>query len=126
MTQQDQTSGTVPQSGRAAIYARPATGARTQTTQQQTNTLIELANELGYPNERIIVYEDVGVSVREPLVMCRALSDLLTTLMQPERAEEPIQAIFVFSEDRLFNGLNTVDCARFIEMCADGGPTKGR
>jgi len=86
MTQQDQTNHVQTQRGRAAIYARVAQEARTQTTQRQTATLIELANEQGYPNEQIIVYEDVGVSARKPLAMRGALSDLLTAITAGARA----------------------------------------
>src|SRR5712692_9800241 len=114
MTQQeDHTNDTVPQSGRAAIYARVAQGGRTQTTQQQTATLIELANEQGYPNEQIIVYEDVGVSARKPLVMRGALSDLLTAITQEEPEQERIHTVFVSSEYRLFREPASVDIATF-------------
>jgi DNA invertase Pin-like site-specific DNA recombinase len=121
MTQQDHTNDTVPQSGRAAIYARPAAGARTQTTQQQTNTLIALANELGYPNERIILYEDVGVSARRPLVMRGALSDLLTAITQAEQEQEQerIRSVFVSSPYRLFRDPASVDIATFLHTCAE-------
>src|SRR6266566_2343751 len=88
MTQQDRTDHPVPQSGRAAIYARPAVGALTQTAQQQTNTLIKFAHELGYPNERIILYVELGVSARKALVRRSALSDLLTAITQAEQEQE--------------------------------------
>lgn len=123
MTLQNHTNDAIPQSGRAVIYARPATDARMLSAQRQANTLIELANAQGYPNERIILYEDVGAPARESLVMRCALSGLLKALVQPERAQEPIQAIFVSSEGRLFKDANMVDFARFIEICKERGVT---
>lgn len=119
MTRQDHTNDTVPQSRRAAIYAKPAAGARMQTTQRQTNALIELANELGYPNERIIVYENVGVSARGPLVMYGALSDLLTAIIQAEQEQERIHSVFVSSPCRLFRDPASVDIAAFLRTCAE-------
>jgi len=35
--------------------------------------------------------------------------------------QEPIKAIYVSSEDRLFRDANTVDLAYFISVCADHG-----
>jgi len=123
MTQPDHTKDTVSQSGRAAIYARVAPGARTQTTQPQTATLIALANEQGFSNEHIIVFEDVYTSAKRPIAKRGALSDLLTAIMQEDQTpdQEPIKAIYVSSEDRLFRDANTVDLAYFISVCADHG-----
>ena len=120
MTQQDQTNHVQTQRGRVAIYARPASRARTQTTQQQTATLIALANELGYPNEQIIVYEDVGVSARRPLVRSSALSDLLTAITQDTEGpeQERIHSVFVSSPYRLFRDPASVDIATFLHTCA--------
>jgi DNA invertase Pin-like site-specific DNA recombinase len=118
MTQQDQTNHTVTQRGRAAIYARVAPGARTQSTQPQTATLIALANKHGFPNEQIIVYEDAYASRRKPLAGRGALSDLLTAIMQegPEMEQEPIKAIYVSSEHRLFRDQDAVGLAHFITV----------
>ena len=119
MTQQDRTNDTVPQSGRAAIYARVVPGAQNRTTQPQTETLIELANEQGYPNEQIIVYQDVGVSARRPIDARGALSDLLTAIMQEEQEQqERICTVFVFSPYRLFRDPAGVDIATFLHTCA--------
>jgi DNA invertase Pin-like site-specific DNA recombinase len=114
MTQQDHTNDTVPQSGRAAIYARVAPGARTQAT------LIALANEHGFSNERIIVYEDVHVSSGKPLAQRGALSDLLTAIMQEGQApeQERIHAVFVSAPHRLFRDPASVDIATFLRTCA--------
>lgn len=123
MTQQDHTNDTVSQSGRAAIYTRVAPGAQTQTTQPQTTKLIALANEQGFSNEHIIVLEDVYTSAKRPIAKRGALSDLLTAIMQENQTpeQEPIKAIYVSSEDRLFRDANTVDLAYFISVCADHG-----
>jgi DNA invertase Pin-like site-specific DNA recombinase len=121
MTQQDHTNDTAPQSGRAAIYTRVAPGARSRSTQPQTETLIELANEQGYPNERIIVYEDVGVSARKPIAMRGAFSDLVNALIEPEPEQGNIQTILAASVDRLFRDANAVDIALFIQTCTQQG-----
>ncbi len=123
MTQQDRTNDTVPQSGRAAIYARVAPGVRTQTTQSQTAALIELANEQGYSNEQIVVYEDAGVSAGRPIARRPALSDLLKAITQEEREseQEPIRAVYVSSEVRLFRDPDAADLNSFISACADHG-----
>ena len=121
MTQQDQTNHVQTQRGRVAIYARVAPEARTQTTQRQTATLFELANEQGYPNEQIIVYEDVGVSARKPLAMRGALSDLLTAITKAEQEpeQERIHSVFVSSAYRLFRDLASGDIASFLHTCAE-------
>jgi len=61
MTDQDYTNDIVLQIGRAAIYTRSTTGTRGSASPQAA-TLIAFANSQGYPNERITVYEEVGVS----------------------------------------------------------------
>src|SRR5713101_863438 len=123
MTQQDQTNHVATQRGRAAIYTKAASGARLQSTQPQTATLIALANEQGYPNERILVYEDVHASAKRPITGRGAMSDLLTAIMLEgqEIEQEPIKAIYAPSEERLFRDANAVDLATFITVCADHG-----
>jgi DNA invertase Pin-like site-specific DNA recombinase len=121
MTQQDHTNDTVPQSGRAAIYARVAPGARTRTTRTQTETLIELANEQGYPNERIIVYEDIGVSARKPLARRGAWNDLVSALTESEPEQGHIQTILAASVDRLFRDANATDITLFVQTCTQRG-----
>ena len=119
MTQQDQTNHVQTQRGRVAIYARPASRAQTQTTQQAA-ALIALANELGYPNEQIVVYEDVGVSARKPLARSGALSDLLAAITQDTEGpeQERIHSVFVSSPCRLFRDPASVDIATFLHTCA--------
>lgn len=87
--------------------------------QDQANTLIELANELGYPTERIIFYEDAGASTRKPLVMRGALSDLLATITQAEQEQERMRSVFVSSPYRLFSDPAGVDIATFLHTCAE-------
>jgi DNA invertase Pin-like site-specific DNA recombinase len=120
MTQQDYSNNTAPKSGRAAIYARVT---RTQAPQPQTAALIALANEQGFSNERIIVYEDENPSAKRPIARRGALSDLLAAIMQEDQTpeHEPIRAIYVSSEDRLFRDANSLDLAYFISVCADHG-----
>lgn len=120
---QPTTSPVFPANGCAAIYARVAPGARTQTTNPQTRTLIELANEQGYPNERIIVYEDVGVSARRPIAKRGALSNLLTAITEQEEEKEPgkIQTVYASSINRLFRDPTVIDIATFVRVCAKHG-----
>jgi DNA invertase Pin-like site-specific DNA recombinase len=82
-----------------------------------------LANEQGFSNERICVYEDAGASAEGSLARRGALSDLLAAIMQEDQRpeQEPIKAIYVSSEDRLFRDANTVDLAYFISVCTDHG-----
>src|SRR5712692_3951689 len=110
MTQQDQTNHVATQRGRAAIYTKAASGARLQSTQPQTATLIALANEQGFSNERIIVYVDVYAQAKRPFAGRGALSDLLTAIMLERQApeQEPIKAIYVSSEERLFRDANAI------------------
>lgn len=61
MTDQAHTDDTVVQIGQAAIYARQSTGARGSAS-PQTATLMAFANAQGYPDVRIALYEEVGVS----------------------------------------------------------------
>ena len=122
MIQQDHISDAASQSGRAAIYARPAAGRQAQTTQKQLNTLIALANDLGYPNEQIIVYEDAGASTREPLAMRSALNDFLEAITQTEQKQEQkrIHSVIVSSPYRLFRDLTGVDIAAQITHLGAG------
>ncbi len=125
MTQQHQSDGqavqfSLHQSGRAAIYARVARGARL-TQEPQTKALIALANERGYPNEHIIVYEDVGVSGRSSIAKRGALSALVSELTKPEPEEGNIQIILVTSVERLFRDADAVDIALFVETCTQQG-----
>jgi hypothetical protein len=65
MTQHDNTNDTLPQSGRAVIYRRAAPRVQTQASQSQRETLIAFANEQGFSNERIIVFEDGYASAKQ-------------------------------------------------------------
>lgn len=117
----DQTPSSVsPVTGRTAVYARPAAGAR-GTTGPQTAALIELATEQGYPAERIVVYEDGGASGKRALVQRGALSDLLTAIMRED--QDPIWTVFVRSEERLFRDPTVVDMASFSKACREHGVT---
>jgi DNA invertase Pin-like site-specific DNA recombinase len=122
MTQQDHTNGTVARSGRAAIYGRIATREQTQASQalqSQMAALIAFANEHGYSSERIIVYEDVSIASSKSRARQKALSDLLAAISQ--EGQEPIRAIYVSCEHRLFRDLGAVELARFVAVCADHG-----
>jgi DNA invertase Pin-like site-specific DNA recombinase len=129
MTQHNDQPKTLPVSpanGRAAIYARVAPGARTQTTQPQTAALVELANEQGFPNERIIVFEDAVCSGKRPVLQREAINALLAAITRPEQQEaarEPIEAIYASSEDRLFRDASAIDIAYFISACTERGVT---
>lgn len=113
-------SSVSPAKGHAAVYARQAARAR-GTTSPQTAALIEVATEQGYSPERITVYEEGGVSGRRALVQRGALSDLLAAIARED--QDPIRAVFVLSEERLFGGPAVGDIASFIEACSKRGVT---
>jgi hypothetical protein len=71
MTHQDHTNDIVLQIGRAAIYTRSTTGTP-RSASPQTATLIAFANSQGYPDERITVYEEVGVSDPDQAALFRS------------------------------------------------------
>jgi DNA invertase Pin-like site-specific DNA recombinase len=123
MTEQDHTKDTLFQSGRAVIYRRVAPRAQTQASQSQMAALIAFAKEQGFSNERIIVYEEVKALAERPLARHDALSDLLAAVMRGDQTpeQEPIKAIYVSSEARLFRDANSVDLTYFIGTCADHG-----
>ncbi len=123
MTHQDHINDTLPQSGRAVIYRRVAPREQTQASQPQLAALIAFAKEQGFSNERITVFEDVYASAKQPIAKRGALSDLLTAIMQGDQTpeQEPIKAIYVSSEGRLYRGANSVDLVYFISVCADRG-----
>jgi DNA invertase Pin-like site-specific DNA recombinase len=123
MTQQDHTKDIVFQSGRAVIYRRVAQRAQTQPSATAMAALIAFAKEQGFANERIMIYEEVRASAERPLARRGALSDLLAAIMRGDQTpeQEPIKAIYVSSEDRLFRGANSVELAYFISVCADHG-----
>lgn len=125
MTDQDHTNDIVLQSGRAVIYTRVPPGAQTTMPQPQETTLIAFANAQGYPNERITVYVEVGVSARRPLARHSVLQDLLAAIMLGEQTpeQERIRTVYVLSEGRLFRDASTVDLAAFIRVCQEHGVT---
>lgn len=92
----------LPLSGRIAIYARVAPGAK-RAASPQTDDLLTLARERGYSNEQIIVYEDRGVSGRTTLFERGAFNDLITKL------------------DRLFRDATVTQVSIFIEICRTYG-----
>ena len=52
-----------------------------QTAPPQTAALIALANEQGFPNERIILYEDKGVSSNTAIFKREAFDALMSALI---------------------------------------------
>lgn len=110
----------LPQSGRIAIYARVAPGAK-RTTSPQTDDFLAFAREQGFSNEQIIVYEDRNVSGRTPLFERGAFNDLMTTLAKPQPEDERIHAIYTSSANRLFRDATVAQVSTFVEMCATHG-----
>lgn len=110
----------LPLNGRAAIYARVASPAKT-TQAQQTDTLITLATQLGYSIEHIVVYEDKGVSGKQGISERGSLQKLMQELVQPPTEQGSIQAILVQAEDRLFRDADAVQVSLFIKICLESG-----
>jgi DNA invertase Pin-like site-specific DNA recombinase len=126
MTQQDHINDTMPQSGRALIYRRVAPREQTQPSQalqSQMAALIAFAEEQGFSNERITVYEEGSAPAQWLLAKRSALSDLLATVTQENQTpeQEPIKAIYVSSEQRLLKDASPADLASLISVCADRG-----
>ena len=110
----------LPQPGRLAIYARVGEAARL-TQQPQTDQLVEIAEQLGYSREQLIVYEERGVSGKKPISERESLQQLLQTITNPPEGEERIRAILVTSEDRLFRDADRVQVNSFITICTEHG-----
>ena len=110
-----------PLTGRAAIYTR------TQRTQllshdiqgEQSRDLVALALEIGYSSEQVVVFEDRFASGKMALLRREAMSKLLHDILEPPPETEPIRAIFVSSENRLFRDANDVDITYFIKTCLE-------
>jgi len=99
-------------SDRTEIYSRVTPDALTRTTL----SLIELDNALEYLKERMMFYEDMGVTARRPITGHSALSTLLPTILQEEKVQYPIKAIYTFSQNRFFKVARAIDLAYFIKV----------
>ena len=111
----------LPLPGRAAIYTRVAASQERQTRQAQTTDLVALVCENGFSAQQIMVYEESNVSGRTPFSRRPALSKLLDDITEPPSETEPIKAIFVSSEDRLFSDADGVEVSTFMETCIQHG-----
>ena len=107
----DTTQDGQPPMGRVAIYRRNAAAAQAPTLLTQTSDLLALAHAQGYANEQIIVFEE-GYGAKRA-----ALLDLLMQIAQPAQDQEPIKALFVGAESRLFRDSEVVQVSTFIELC---------
>jgi len=110
-----------PLPGRAAIYTRVAASQEWQTRQAPTTDLVALVCENGFSAQQITVYEESNVSGRTPFSRRPALSKLLDDITEPPSETEPIKAIFVSSEDRLFSDADGVEVSTFMETCIQHG-----
>jgi len=108
-----------PLTGIVAIYTRVAASQERETRQLQTTDLVALACENGFSAQQITVYEERNVSGKMPLARRTAASKLLNDIIDPPPETQPIKAIFVSAEDRLFRDGAAVDIAFFIETCRE-------
>ncbi len=115
MTQQNNQQRLVQ--GRVAIYARVATSAKMKASQLHSNDLLTLAKEQGREGQ-VLVFEGRNVSGNAETASREAYNDLLTAITTPEEEQEPIRAIYVWSEDRLFRDAYIRDLAAFTTTCA--------
>ena len=86
----------LPQNGKVAIYARVATKARS-TNNPQTEQLYDVAQQFGYKQEQVIVYEDENISGKTRVADRQGLQELLNEVTQGN-----IHAILVTTEEKLF------------------------
>src|SRR6266568_1720608 len=107
-----------PQTGKVAIYARVAPRTR-QARIPQSDDLSALALQRGFRTEQIMVFEDTHTSGKTAIGEREALSTLLHKIAHPSANEETIQAIIVFSEDKLFRDAKPADIAMFIQTCIE-------
>jgi DNA invertase Pin-like site-specific DNA recombinase len=127
MTQHDQTTYSqplqpplLPLTGRVAIYAREAPRAL-KTSQPQSNDLFALVLQMGYSTEQVTIFEESQASGKAASLRRSALSKLLAQITQPPPDTEPIKAIVVSSENRLFRDAPSAAIAVFIQTCIEHG-----
>ena len=99
-------------SDRTEIYSRVTPDALTRTTL----SLIELDNALEYLKERMMFYEDMGVTARRPITGHSALSTLLTTILQEERCRIPSR-LFIRSHRIGFSRLRGSSILPTLSKC---------
>ncbi len=107
----------IPLPGRAIIYSRVAAAQERQPGKPQITDLVALACKNGFSTQQISVYEERNVSGRTPLSRRPAMSKLLDSITDPPPDTEPIKAIFISSEDRLFRDADSIEVSTFMETC---------
>lgn len=99
------------QEGRAVIYTRPVSSRVDQP--YQTSSLEGLARVHGYTDVTVIA--DGHTPLRP------GLQALILAITAPEEGKEPLGAIVVSSEERLFRDAESATLDAFIEACRQHG-----
>lgn len=111
-----------PLPGRVAIYTRGVTAAaQTPTPHVQTSDLLALVLEHGYCTEQVMLFEEGHVSGKTASLRRVALSELIHQMTQPQPGQEPIKAVFIANESRLFRDNDTIQVNAFIHLCRTYG-----
>ncbi len=111
------TSTELPLEASVGVYARQSTQMQvkyaTNSTEMQTDDLVNFARRLGWTDEKIIVFtQDLGCSGRLRIDEREGLRTLVSHI-----EEGTIKAVIVFLEDRLFRDETQIQVNTFISIC---------
>ncbi len=115
------TSTELPLRANVGVYARQSTQMQvryaTNSTEMQTDDLVNFARRLGWDDDKIIVFtQDLGVSGRLRIDEREGLRTLVSHI-----EEGTIKAVIVFLEDRLFRDETQIQVNTFISICRQHG-----
>jgi DNA invertase Pin-like site-specific DNA recombinase len=107
----------LPLQASVGIYARQSTPMQVKvhsnSTEMQTEDLVEFARRLGWDDDKIIVFtQDLGLSGRLRIDEREGLRTLVSRI-----EDGTIKAVIVFLEDRLFRDETQVQVNTFISIC---------
>lgn len=122
-TNNDCNTSVSPSTLRAAIYTKHAVEQTRKTQPPEVDDLFALAQQHGFTREQVTLVEDCNTSGRRNRLHSEALTQLLREITDPQSPNEPIRAIFVSSEDRLFRDAAGITLTSFIQVCQVHGVT---
>lgn len=107
----------LPLQASVGVYARQSTPMQVKihsnSTEMQTEDLVEFARRLGWDDDKIIVFtQDLGLSGRLRIDEREGLRTLVSRI-----EDGTIKAVIVFLEDRLFRDETQVQVNTFISIC---------
>lgn len=119
--QSEWTSTELPLWASVGVYARQSTQMQVKTatnsTEMQTDDLVDFARRLGWKDEQIIVFtQDLGRSGRLRIDEREGLRTLVGHI-----ETGTIKAVIVFLEDRLFRDETQIQVNTFISICKQYG-----